>query len=117
MLKQGYPRLPTELYKFYRKTDEDILREFEIENMNMNSNLVEDENETENINQSIGTKMVVDHYVRWLNEESSSKDDSQSKMIKTLYGGLKKISKEVNIFWQLSHVTFCLIYARRPSWT
>ena len=63
LVKHGQERLPTELYKFYRKSDEEILHDLirESEDLKADNN---EENATDEIDQSHGSRMVVEHYLR-----------------------------------------------------
>ena len=66
LAEQGYEQLPTELYKFYKKSDENIIEEIKAENVVIREmqNRMEGTAETDGINPNIGTKMVIDHYFR-----------------------------------------------------
>ena len=63
---RGYPQLPLELYKFYKKSDQDILEELKAENVVIREikESIQENPELEDINPNIGTKMVIDHYFR-----------------------------------------------------
>ena len=64
--ERGYGQLPTELYKFYRKSDKSILEEIKAENVvrRKMQDSMEGTAEIEGVNPNIGTKMVIDHYFR-----------------------------------------------------
>jgi len=98
---RGYPQLPLELYKFYKKSDQDILEELKAENVVIREikESIQENPELEDINPNIGTKMVIDHYFRWLSEDHSerglkSSDDIKTMVMKKVYGGIKKYSNQ-----------------------
>ena len=66
LAEQGYGHLPTELYKFYRKSDENIIEEMQAENVVIREmeKRMEGTAQIDGINPNIGTKMVIDHYFR-----------------------------------------------------
>ena len=62
LMKKGHQRLPIELYRFYRKTDREIMEDIKAENKEARNR--GSRNEVESINPNVGTKMVIDQYFR-----------------------------------------------------
>jgi len=103
LITQGYEKLPTDLYKFYKKSDEDIVDELKAENIVIRGTKEKDSGDVEAINPNIGTKMVIDQYFRWLEEDKSerrgpqSSDDIKTLLMRKVYGGIKKYSNQDTI--------------------
>lgn len=100
LMKKGHRKLPTELYRFYRKTDKEIMEGIKAENIEIRR--MNTSGEVDSINPNVGTKMVIDQYFRWLEEDKSARgggspDDIKTLLMKKVYGGLKKYSNQDTI--------------------
>jgi len=110
--KRGYDPMPTYLYNFYQKTDEEILVDLRKKNQKLSEKLskmpkkVIDDKESHQV-RAHGTKMVLEQYVKWLdvdNEKSpdlgadaTSTDDTKSKVMKELFKKFKQNSNSNTI--------------------
>merc|ERR1719232_1197865 len=98
LIKRGYDPMPLDLYSFYHKTDEDILKDIKNKNekisKHLKKNVSQKDIESQKKDRSHGTKMVLEQYIKWLDLEdenlnnaadASSLDGAKSKVMKELF--------------------------------
>jgi len=98
--KRRYDRMPTHLYSFYKKTDDQILEDIRKKNSKITSkkNVEKDVSNEKALkkDRAHGTKMVLEQYIKWLDLEgesdnvnvasdTSTADETKSKMMKGLF--------------------------------
>ena len=68
--------MPLDLYSFYHKTDEDILKDIKNKNekisKHLKKNVSQKDIESQKKDRSHGTKMVLEQYIKWLDLEDEN---------------------------------------------
>ena len=76
LIKRGYDPMPLDLYSFYHKTDEDILKDIKNKNEKISKylkkNVSQKDIESQKKDRSHGTKMVLEQYIKWLDLEDEN---------------------------------------------
>ena len=83
LIKRGYDPMPLDLYSFYHKTDEDILKDIKNKNEKISKylkkNVSQKDIESQKKDRSHGTKMVLEQYIKWLDLEDENLNVSLEK--------------------------------------
>lgn len=98
LIQRGFDPMPLDLYNFYQKTDEEILKDLKKKNEKVSKYLKTqvNQNDIENLkkDRSHGTRMVLEQYIKWLDLEdehfdngadANSADHAKSKIMKDLF--------------------------------
>ena len=102
--RRGYDEMPTHLYSYYKKTDEEILQDIKDKNQLIKPSVVLSEEKQSSLKHDRvhGTKMVLEQYIKWLDldgesaldigADATASDDAKSQVMKELFKRFKQNS-------------------------